>query len=1089
MWFHDQINPVDYKMLSEKVWKDNDIQSALKEAYELLKRAKQSWNDELFNKFLSEYEELRRTILSSVQESKHISEVERAQIMLELWDVIELAQESGIKEKKWILSHIWDVFKWTDTIEAKNKSQSFREKSIDDYSLDEAIWALQYTNNNYQKYQSSNISASWEMFLENFSSTDSIDDIDTREEANIFQEKLIQKILLSNNSGFIQWYNKEKWNFLLKENDFIEQIKSWDIKEVNYLALKNLINKYWKSLSDKIWEEWISFLINYWLQNWNSNISKLLIENWALKETDYTAINTTKIEEIKKFSKVDFESLDDLFFLEYPEYIYNLSKEKIIHILKNDNFNLYSSQLSLKNINPEIIDIDIIRAFDYANNNYLADIRFSITDIWSIPNDMFNSLNKKDINILFSLSVSDAYTILIKKIWKNKILDYINDVQYIDKDRKKEIEYYIPDYFLNNDLNKLYTENKLSEVYKTLDNNNDSIVSLHYIDSFLWYKNSDKYNPYIINILNKLWKFNDWFKELYSMPNTISLILKDVQLTKHTLEIFPDFFQLLPAKERSNTWLIKTIIENLSKSKLKEGLFKYIEIGNWDPKIGLINLISIYKLLKNKLPEEKFKEVFNNSITKSKIWNFINNIKNIWDLKLIKESENIYNEIIDLVSNINKKLSELVETYNNSQNKNTLINRLNSKNEHEKLTTEQKIKEILRANKKISEKDTGKIIEFLKTWNHTTISELVDKISPNEFEQILNIRFEENIIQTQEVIKLAKLTPEEYQQINDEIRQFYNKDTLEIEENTIETIFSEFIKENKINKDNKDEIITLFIDKYKFSILWEDKVSKIKEILNLYLERIKVVNDTKDQNKALDSYKKGTSEEDFYKDLYENFDELVLAEQRKSKEINEKLEKEEQVNQEKNTGNEPEKIPTSNNENYTYNPETWTINIPETQEFITLSPEEQALAKNKPETLENIVNFYKFFKDLNLPWVWKYRKELTIAMWDVNININDDSLKKSELTRFANKLIAFLNNSLNTNLNENNISLSSIEAELRKITWAWSYFDGRTFNTQWEDILTADLRNLGIIGWACFHTMQFREILDWKTVDKKEKNI
>jgi hypothetical protein len=50
--------------------------------------------------------------------------------------------------------------------------------------------------------------------------------------------------------------------------------------------------------------------------------------------------------------------------------------------------------------------------------------------------------------------------------------------------------------------------------------------------------------------------------------------------------------------------------------------------------------------------------------------------------------------------------------------------------------------------------------------------------------------------------------------------------------------------------------------------------------------------------------------------------------------------------------------------------------------------------------LENLINFYDFFEDLNLTSVWKYRKEIVDSMVNINIDLNDDSLNNAELIRF-----------------------------------------------------------------------------------------
>jgi len=66
----------------------------------------------------------------------------------------------------------------------------------------------------------------------------------------------------------------------------------------------------------------------------------------------------------------------------------------------------------------------------------------------------------------------------------------------------------------------------------------------------------------------------------------------------------------------------------------------------------------------------------------------------------------------------------------------------------------------------------------------------------------------------------------------------------------------------------------------------------------------------------------------------------------------------------------------------------------------------------------------------------------------------------------------------NETLSENTGTISWIQNELRKYTWANSDLSNeQTYNIKWEDKFTASLRNLWIIWWAYFHTAQFRELI------------
>jgi hypothetical protein len=160
-----------------------------------------------------------------------------------------------------------------------------------------------------------------------------------------------------------------------------------------------------------------------------------------------------------------------------------------------------------------------------------------------------------------------------------------------------------------------------------------------------------------------------------------------------------------------------------------------------------------------------------------------------------------------------------------------------------------------------------------------------------------------------------------------------------------------------------------------------------------------------------------------------------------------------------------------------------------TWENIQISQEEAKIVKSNPEAAENLINFYKFFKELNLESIWDYRKELMIAMWNRNINLLDNnSLSKSELLQFWNNLILAINNLCKNNKELNkkpklfiSSSLSWVKNELRKFSWAWSILsDEKTSNIQWEDSFAATLRNFGIIWWSYFEINTLRKQIKWK---------
>lgn len=152
---------------------------------------------------------------------------------------------------------------------------------------------------------------------------------------------------------------------------------------------------------------------------------------------------------------------------------------------------------------------------------------------------------------------------------------------------------------------------------------------------------------------------------------------------------------------------------------------------------------------------------------------------------------------------------------------------------------------------------------------------------------------------------------------------------------------------------------------------------------------------------------------------------------------------------------------------------------------IPISQEEAKMLRTNPEAEKNLVNMYEFFKKLNLLWVWEYREELITAVWEVTINLEDDSLAEDELLRFGKKLLNLIqkiqeeeNPDEPSTINTNITSLDSLNLELSKFSGSRElWWDDRSFNTYWDDRFEAWMRNYGIIWWITFHTGKVREMM------------
>jgi|SaaInlStandDraft_5_1057022.scaffolds.fasta_scaffold02176_5 hypothetical protein len=162
---------------------------------------------------------------------------------------------------------------------------------------------------------------------------------------------------------------------------------------------------------------------------------------------------------------------------------------------------------------------------------------------------------------------------------------------------------------------------------------------------------------------------------------------------------------------------------------------------------------------------------------------------------------------------------------------------------------------------------------------------------------------------------------------------------------------------------------------------------------------------------------------------------------------------------------------------YSLQTESWEI-----IEWLIISEKEKKIIEWNPEATENLINFYEFFRELNLESVWEYREEIAISIWNRNINFNDkDSVSKAELLKFWNSIISIVNN-LNNKKQKNNAEYSQksnidwMKNELRKFSWALSSMsDNTTKWIEWEDPFKYSLRQFWIIWWAYFNIHKLRE--------------
>ncbi len=294
-------NPIEssnkYGQISWDIWKFDDIQSQLKEWWEILLwvKAKYGKEHELYKKFEKEYQDLYETIKKAFESEKNFSQEERAKIKMELWDMIVLAEQKWILEKKAWYSSLGDVLKKTDTKEAKSQALSFRDKKVQDYTQAEAISAMEYLSSKYTEYKdvwNDDKLSKWLTFQYS-----SISQLDDRYEVRLFQDELVKKIFWDGkqfNDKYVLSFNQERWNFLVKIEDFESNLKDdkTSIRDINsralwnyFLLLKSKWQLTWEKVIDIFWTNKLYELREVWEKkdegDWKIKVAKQIMqENW-----------------------------------------------------------------------------------------------------------------------------------------------------------------------------------------------------------------------------------------------------------------------------------------------------------------------------------------------------------------------------------------------------------------------------------------------------------------------------------------------------------------------------------------------------------------------------------------------------------------------------------------------------------------------------------------------------------------------------------------------------------------------------------------------------------------------------------------
>jgi len=890
---------------------------------------------------------------------------------------------------------------------------------------------------------------------------------------NEVQKRMIEGAIWNNNKWFndkyIVWFDENKWYTLKTIQQFENELND---EKYNYTMLLNYINYLdYKCINEN--KDFINELNNTKL---NQRIKDKIIQLYKNINKERKKIQDDLYVNINRLNDINTKYIDDLLKRGRTIKLNNVinkitDKNKLIENIKYIKAKAPNYNFTLNNMvhNSLLSDINILENF-----NKITWYKLSIND--DIKNIDFNSLSKKDIKILFNISTEKT---LINYMITYNLKFFQNDNNYI-KSIVWEENIWIIEKIKSIISNK---ETINIDDIDSIEMNESKITNNIKFDNTIyeWIKNNNK------EIINKFLEAYDesGYSIITNFPKTFNLILQNkstINIEK-MINIKPDFYRLLPVNIQKNhtisyvKWIIKSNYNGVDMSKE----LAIIQFKNTEDMYTVFNLLddkNKNNLLKKPLFLTNLNLFINNNkyeIIYFKNQDFIQKIMKSISL-YIKEKQEIYDKYNESIKENKKQYIDkyndqfVIENYNLANKAVLLVNNTAYKENYKSLMiaycweiitgddwgkdnviedlfkewlTKEEFKELL--------KESNKILKQLQQENN---KELVDsKIKDTEKEILKSILTDWKIDETK---------------LNNEAREFL-KSHIEIELDNWEKVK---YPSNKW----KNNIIQLYL-KEKYSNLNNNDIKlKLNKHLKLFIADLELNIQIKHSDKIYTAYKTWNFNE-VNKLLKSDFKESLLNTSEKNKTTNNTNETVSNSNSKTTEANIYSSFELStNNQSPEIKLTTW--------EKIQISQEEAKIVKSNPEAAENLINFYKFFKELNLESIWDYRKELMIAMWNRNINLLDNnSLSKSELLQFWNNLILAINNLCENNKELNKKpkllitnSLSWVQNELRKFSWANSILsDGKTHNNKWEDKFAATLRNFWIIWWAYFKINTFRE--------------
>ena len=801
-----------------------------------------------------------------------------------------------------------------------------------------------------------------------------------------------------------KWFSEKEALELTSNNILSKNVKN-SIKIRNLLQEKITINEI---LNQENSEERIKFLKNKWFnKNTINEILNLLSEKINLNNQKIT------VQNILSFWLEWYNYFSNEYYLKNTSETIKISdKKKFLEIskfLKENNKPINFYNLSNPSFRDDFNLIKNFQKISWKKLNY-----FDTKDI-----NLSELTNKEKIELLEIVDEENLKTILvenqkeIRKLDKKKYLNQLNTILN-NSSLSEDLENEEDNIRIDNTLSKLFKEDykKAIEIFEDIDFWTGKLLELPKTKEII-FKNPEVIN-YFIKENFKFYKIlpQNLQKE-HSIQYTESVLInadyKDIQLAKLQFWNLKDLiiiFNTINKYEKENSI---NIINNL----IKRPIFKLTLISFQKDHYNEMNSLNeeqkkeIWKILdllwkyweEKKLKYKKTKnKVSNKNIIKSKVWT--------------KEYDNEYSlQLGSLQNKVYNKSLLLLEKYSSNQEKQgelaSIINKLTEKILSNSDYPTDLISKLAYL---IDEKEYNFILENIEISGKELSEENIEK-SNNKINNIL----EKNPNDKKSIEKLYLLRKWKF---NDKAYTLIYNIWLENIVNTLEKQWENYIdikwilwKKWYIYSENEIQIITLN------KLLWKNKISsELKNELINIIKNVEIQKKSEETKIFTNDWVYKTAKE--WNDKQLNF---LINKYKKEYKENYIIELNRDINKyekeywklnikEINNINLEQKNNIIKNQNYSFLHETWVVTISENwkTEKITLTPAERLLVNQNPETLENIVDFYKTLDRIWLSKFWTIKEELFQTIWNkkwVWFKIDSDYLNENEIKIFLNSVL------------------------------------------------------------------------------------